>query len=593
MQWLEHPRRRVRVVAAGTSPGGGLPVEVPLGRLPDVVRGRDELLAELRRMLGRSSRRRGRTWVLAGMGGVGKSTVALAAARMARVRGWQVWWVTATDAGSLTGGMLEVLHQLGAPESVTGPVGEEAPAAAGRAWAFLNGARRAGRRWLLVFDNADDPGVLAAPGSASPGDYAGWLRPDPAGMVVVTSRTRDPQTWGPGVILRELRPLDDRAAAKVLTDLSPQAGEQARDLAHRLGGLPLALHLAGSYLASSFARWDSFTAYRQALDGAGLPTALADLDDPRVQARAAIQQTWDLSLDALAADGRPQTRQLLLLLSCYAPATPIPASLLGPAALSELLAAGQAPELSRQAAEAGQERLLRDGLHGLETVGLIDVAGTGAGRVITVHPVVADVNRSRLLTIVRPSLLTVADTAVRLLQVATVGRDHRQPADWPAWRQLAPHVTALLDWLGAHLDENSLTELLHVSARAVRALSRSGQHAAAERLARLSMTVAACLGDDHPANLMARQIFGAAIADQGHQGEAEHLYYQVLAAQRRVLGEEHRDTLATRRRLATSVGHQGRYAEAEQMWRQLLPEQERILGVEHRMRSPAAVTSPG
>jgi len=62
---------------------GGLPVAVPLGRLPAEIRGRDGLLAELRRPLARRPhpRRSGQTWVLAGMGGLGKSTMALAAAQ--------------------------------------------------------------------------------------------------------------------------------------------------------------------------------------------------------------------------------------------------------------------------------------------------------------------------------------------------------------------------------------------------------------------------------------------------------------------------------------------------------------------------------
>ena len=97
---------------------------------------------------------------------------------------------------------------------------------------------------------------------------------------------------------------------------------------HRLGGLPLALHLAGSYLASPFARWHTFADYHRALDSVELPAALADLDEPGADDRATIQRTWDLSLDALADGGIPQARQLLFLLSCYAPATRVAASAL-------------------------------------------------------------------------------------------------------------------------------------------------------------------------------------------------------------------------------------------------------------------------
>src|SRR5262245_33493360 len=55
----------------------GLPVAVPLGRLPDHIWGRTVVLAQLRHQLTRWRWHRGRTWVLAGMGGVSKSTVAL------------------------------------------------------------------------------------------------------------------------------------------------------------------------------------------------------------------------------------------------------------------------------------------------------------------------------------------------------------------------------------------------------------------------------------------------------------------------------------------------------------------------------------
>jgi NB-ARC domain len=274
--------------------------------------------------------------VLTGMGGIGKSTVALATAESARALGWRVWWVTATDTASLNGGILEVLGQLGAPESVTAPVREGEPIAPDRAWEFIVNSRTAGRRWLLVFDDADNPVVLAGAGTATPGDGTGWLRPDVPGMIVVTTRHRDQRTWGQKVRVRELRLLDDGIAADVLNDLAPHlredAKEPAMDLARRLGGLPLALHLAGSYLASPFTRWHSFAAYLEALDSEGLPDVLADLDDLGAQARVTVTRTWELSLDALAADGRP----LLFLLSCYAAATPIPAMLLKPDLLTAI-----------------------------------------------------------------------------------------------------------------------------------------------------------------------------------------------------------------------------------------------------------------
>ena len=456
---------------------GPLPVAAPLGNLPREVRGRQGLIAELRRALRPYPRRPSRAFVIAGMGGLGKSTVALAAARMVRERGYRVWWVRAADSALLTSGMLEVLRELGAPESVTAPVREGARTAPERTWEFLNRDHGAGRRWLLVFDGADNPAVLAGADADTPADGTGWLRADPAGMVIVTTRVRDPQVWGTRVTLRELKPLDDEAGAEVLRDLAPEVadpgGHEARELSRRLGGLPLALHLAGAYLGSPFARWSSFAGYRQALDGVELPTALTDIEEQGADIHSTVQRTWDLSLDALAAEGRPQARPLLLVLSCFAPATPIPPWLLQLPPLADLLAGpGHAGQ------DNGAERRgLRAGLQGLSRTGLIDISATGspAGvHAVTVHPVVADANRIRLAASADAERRAVQETVVALFEAATAGLDPARPGDWLAWRRLRAHMNAAIDLLADDLDPGMLARLLSVSAVGTEALLGAG-----------------------------------------------------------------------------------------------------------------------
>ena len=579
--------------AAGLAAVGGLPVTAPLGRLPADVRGRDALLAELRAALTRRRvsrrRRNGGVWVLAGLGGLGKSTSALAAAEVAVARGWRVWWVTATDRASLNGGMIEVLRQLDAPESVIRLVQEGSPIAADRVWEFLDGRHAAGRRWLLVFDNADDPAVLAADGVSSPADHAGWLRPDPSGVVVVTTRNKSPQAWGPGVAWRELAPLEEADAAQVLADLCPgmtdPGGDQARALGRRLGGLPLALHLAGAYLASPFARWHTFGDYRQALDSVELPAALADLDDPGAQARATIQRTWDLSLDALATGGRPQARPLLLMLSCYATVTPIPAGLLQAQLLAGLLGTNEVPAAGANGGmDAVLQRRLRDGLHGLAVAGLIDITDRGSdtgGPMVTVHPVVADANRSRLLTSARSDLALIGTVAVLLVHSAAGQASSTQPASWAAWRSLAPHLAALLGWLAGYLDGETLVTLLDASDHASDALRNSGNPGAAEALARSSIASATRLGNDHVGGLAARLRLAQAIGDQGRNHDAELIYRPLLADQQRLLSADHPETFTTRLGLAWMLECQGRYGEASQVYQQLVTDQQRTLGSLH------------
>ena len=566
---------------------GPLPVAPPLGKLPPEVRGRDGLIGELRRALRPYPWRASRAFVIAGLGGLGKSTVALTAARMARQRGYRVWWVHAVDTARLTSGMLEVLRELGAPESVTVPVREGAPTASARAWEFLNGDHVAGRRWLLVFDGADNPAVLAGADATTPADGTGWLRADPAGMVIVTTRIRDPQVWGTRVTLRELKPLDDEAGAEVLRDLAPEVadpgGHEARELSRRLGGLPLALHLAGAYLGSPFAHWSTFAGYRQALDGVELPAALTDIEEQGADIHATVQRTWDLSLDALAAEGRPQARPLLLVLSCFAPATPIPAWLLQLPPLADLLA-------DRTASPAGQDngaerRGLRAGLQGLSRTGLIEIAsgGSPAGlNAVTVHPVVADANRIRLAASADAEHAAVQGTAVALLEAATAGLDPARPGDWPTWRLLRPHVNAAIDLLADDLDPAVLARLLIVSAVGTEALLGAGRLAAAEKLAQASVAAATFLSRDDPAALTARGYLARTLVRRGRSGDAEAIYRDLLTDRLRLQGEDHIDTLATRHDLAAALGVQGRYGEAEQLYRRLLADDDRLRGPDHR-----------
>jgi hypothetical protein len=232
----------------------------PVGRLPAEVRGRAGILEELAELARHPD---GRVHVLAGLGGSGKSTVALAVARDAAVAGLRTWWVAVADPVSVASELLGLARKLGAPD------GEVAEALAGRVnpsdvlWPCLEAVPG----WVLVLDNADDPALLAVAGRRA-GEAAGWLRPTLAGLVLVTSRSGNAQAWGPMARVHRVGPLDATDGAQALLDLAPGAGavRQAAALSSRLGGLPLALHQAGSYLASPFAAQRTFEAYGQILE---------------------------------------------------------------------------------------------------------------------------------------------------------------------------------------------------------------------------------------------------------------------------------------------------------------------------------------
>lgn len=224
------------------------------------------------------------------------------------------------------------------------------------------------------------------------------------------------------------------------------------------------------------------------------------------------------------------------------------------------------------------DRRRRDAaLYGLVTVGLIDAATDQA---MTVHPVVADVNRSRLLTAPRRELYAISSTAVTLLHACCQGLDVRRPAHWPTWRNLVPHATALLGWLSPHLGEDDLATLVEAAAMITTALWRGGNYATAERLARASLKAVSGLSTDHPASLTARSQLAHVIAVTRYD-EAEKMFRKILEDQRCILGDLHPDTMFSRRVLARLAGLRGRYRQAEQMYRRLIADCQHRLDGDH------------
>jgi tetratricopeptide (TPR) repeat protein len=561
VMWLQWKDARGKGDEEPAPEPSGMSVLAPTGELPEEVRGRDWLLRELHRALRRPS---GAAVVLAGMGGVGKSTLAAALAERAQRAGrWGratlVWWVPVAEVASLTGGLVTVARQLGAAPADIRAINDGTGDAPDRLWALLNRARR---RWLLILDNADDPTVLAA-----------WVRQTRRGLVLVTSRNANRGAWGRHARILLVDPLDEHAAARVLRDWAPQAGDQAQalELARRLGGLPLALRLAGSYLESDVALRTSFRDLLRALDDRDIrPGLLASAPSVglAVNSRAVVGSTYEMSLDTLTARGVPQARPLLRLLSCYAVAAEIPLELLVPGRLAELLGAGPAVP------PAAVQQRLNDGLRQLRQLSLIGVRpiGQAGPPSLVVHPVIADANRDYLNGAIRR-------TAVELVADAVVRLDFDSPADWPRYRLVTPHLAALCQTAAGGVDRDHLNDLLQAITMTARAHSVGGTAAAGEMLSRSALQDLASLADE-AALLRLRHELAWQVA-QRRPEEAEQMYHDGIASRRRLLGDEHPDTLMSRHELAWVTAVQGRWADAEVEYREVLDARSRVLGADH------------
>ncbi len=563
------PAARVSFPVAGSRAGaeaaetteGCATSDFPCGPgLPLVVRGRDEILRRL--FLGLEPwHSPGRPQVLAGPAGMGKSTIARSLADMAWRGGLEqrAWWVCAADEERLCRDLAKVARSLGVGEADWARLGTSPVANLGdvadRLWEKVE-LQRPG--WLLVIDNADDPGLLGTQ------DGTGWIRRNTRGLLLITSRDADTGSW-PGADLIRVGPLAPAAAAQVLTDLAPAAGDRtaAQALAKRLGYVPLTLRLAGMHLREDFGSGRTFAEYEHALDQADTP---------------------ELSLNDLGLAGFPQARPLLWVLACYAPSSFI---------LEEIIAGRPVLPSSPQLPATGSHPLARlldpdqalpavspaewcnAGLKALESAGLIERSRSEDGlRVIRVHAAICEETRTVMDS--GPVLEGVPEPALARSSAASAAcgfarsLDAGSAEDWPSFRILTPHVEELLQH-ATHLGQRARRNLLTCMVRCIAAHIWSKAEPRAEQLALRAMTLAANLGCHDQDVLGLRHVHAWARREQGSPAEAATAFQDILARQLQTKYAATRlDTLRTRQQLAWTLGRLGRWADAEEGLREVI-----------------------
>src|SRR5215467_9590640 len=228
-----------------TSPlaGSGAPRSMQtlrsLGRNPFFL-GREEVLARLRRQLQAGHAKAfSQPQAICGLGGVGKTQVALEYAYRHAQDYQAILWTRADSRDTLVAGLLQIAFVLGLPERDERDQGVVIVAV--KTWLSQNTG------WLLILDNADDLPLLPE-----------FLPVPLSGHLLLTTRTQAPGGLATRVELETLD-LDDapllllRRAGLLALDASqaqaePADWQAAVQLALELGCLPLALDQAGAYL---------------------------------------------------------------------------------------------------------------------------------------------------------------------------------------------------------------------------------------------------------------------------------------------------------------------------------------------------------
>jgi len=496
---------------------------------PVFLAGREELLTELNTRFTGDDGTWPRVVALYGLGGAGKTSVALEYAYRHLGEVGVAWQFPAEDPTVLAAGFGELAAQLGA-----GDGGDPVVSVHGALATHSAG-------WLLVFDNAPDRASVAP-----------LVPPAGRGRVLITSRD---QIWPPGQAL-DVPVLDPEIAAEFLADRSGDTDRQAAlELAEELGGLPLALEQAAAYVqatAGSLAGYlGSIRQRRDDLLARGEPTGYDQT----------VATTWSLALRRLE-ESAPSAAGLLRLLACLAP-EPVPLAVL----LADTRAADElSPEVAATAgALLGDLVAAGDAVAALRRYSLVTPAGDG---LVLVHRLVQAVTRAQ----VSAEVASQWEQAAAALVEAAIPANPALPAAWPVYAMLLPHAQAVL-----RLTSGGMWRIANY-------LGYSGSYPAARDL--FQLIADAHLSDDaygpeHRDTMVARISVAYWAGEAGDAAGARDQYAALLPILQRVLGAEHPDTLATRGNLAYWTGLAGDAAGARDQFAALLPIRERILGAEH------------
>jgi hypothetical protein len=506
---------------------------VRLGARPGPLAGRESLLTDLDACL---TPEKGADSpplvVLSGLGGVGKTSVAVEYAYRHLAGLGVVWQFAAEEPTALAAGFSDLAAALGAIDLLT--VGDPVAAVHG-----VLAVRPGG--WLLIFDNVTGPAAIQ-----------GVLPPTGDGRVVITSRSA---LW-PGQVL-EIPVLDVSTAAGFLASRTGRAAEEtaARELATELGGLPLALEQAAAYMQAtgrSIAEYlQMFRQRRLDLLARGEATGYG----------RQVTTTWALAFDQIQQDAAGAAGLLRLLACCAPDAVPLGLLLQPRPGLAGSFGAEVEPLLEPLLADP---LALDDAVTVLRRYSLISAPQDGA---VSVHRLVQAVTLAQLPEATAGEW---RQAAAMLIEAALPADSQQLPATWPVFAVLAPHARAAMPAQSSAL------------VRIADYLGYSGNYDAARDLSQQVLEVQERVhGPEDPRTLNTRDFLARWTGWAGDPAGARDQFAALLPVDERVRGAEHPDTLVTRLSLAQWTGQAGDPAGARDQFAALLPIYERVLGMEY------------
>ncbi len=485
---------------------------------------------------------------ISGLGGIGKTQLALEYAYRHRAAYRFVFWVLADTRDTLNAAYSELAEMLELPERQQRE--QSLIVAAVKGWLAAH------QGWLLILDNADDLSVVRD-----------FLPAHSSGHILLTTRAHAMGRLARRIEVKKLlveegsRFLLHRsgllAEQRTLEDADPTTRSIVTEIVRELDGLPLALDQAGAYIEeTNCSLQDYLDLYRtQRAELLRLRGGLvADHPEP-------VATTWQLAFDRIEADN-VAAADLLRLCAFLAP-DDIPEMIIGQGMITLTLPLRHLAENPLQ---------LNAALAALQRYSLV-----------TRHPDTHTLDMHRLVQAVLRDAMSKEEErawAERAVQAMTQIFPWPAVANWEVCRQLLPHAQAcaalIKEW---QLDMREAAYMLNgVGYYMYERAEYSGAQGYLEQSLAIYRKMS---GNEHVDTLAVLNNLANSYALQGRDELASTFYQQVLAIKEKMLGAENLSTVGTLQNLANVCYKQGNYEEALLLHRRALNIRRKIQGEDH------------
>jgi len=504
--------------------------------------GREEILSDLYNVLRNSKAAAlNQAQAISGLGGIGKTQIAIEYAYRYRDHYQAVFWINASSRDALSADFVMLATLLSLPEQQEQE--QDVVLRAVKRWLSSH------THWLLILDNVDDLALIAD-----------FLPSDAAGDVLLTTRLQALGTVAQSIEVEKMG-LDEgmmfllRRAKLLAPDAQamPEQQAQATEIVAVLDGLPLALDQAGAYIEETrcgLSRYLDLYAIRRKellLRRGRLP-----VDHPEP-----VATTWSLSFQKVEQESTAAA-DLLRLLAFFSPEA-IPEEIITTGAMVFDSDPDTAAVDSLKVNEA-IEVLLRYSF----------VWRNPEERLLSVHRLVQAVLRDNMD---RDTQRLWAERAI--LAVNKAFPDVKLET-WERCRRCIPHVLACASYAKEYA--LAFPETTRLFNEAASYLLEHARYDAAKLLLQNTLTIREKVsGADHPDTARTLNDVGELYRRIGEYRHAEQYFTRSLQIQKRAKGSEHLEVAQILNNLGSLYRTQGVYTKAEPVYREALRIREKNL----------------